>query len=454
MKVLSLFNGIGIGATALKNIGVEVEAHYISEIDKFANQTNYKHHPDSIQLGDITKWFEWNIPWGEIDIVTAGFPCQAWSMAGQQLGDKDPRGALFWTTLDVIREVLHYNPKAKWVMENVRMKQEFEEYITFHTRQALGHVEKTLINSALVTAQNRQRYYWTNFKVSQPEDRGILLKDILEDEPLPKPENLDDLLAKGVVEADQDLTGESQSRGRAIRNFKGGQEKGNSLTANAYKGMQTNGMTNILVHRPCEVIKEDISKGHVANATDIKGQESLKRVYGRYGKAPTLTTMQGGHRQPKIITFVDRDKAHCIDANYFKGGNLKSYFEKSRRQLVFCGAMRGRYLVDGVGQDSKGSVAGKTTQRIEVRYDGKTNTITTVQKDNFVCYPEDSSKKHYSVGEIMYRKLTPLECERLQGYPDNYTAGVSNTQRYKQIGNGWTLPVIEHIFKDMLKGME
>lgn len=333
MKVLSLFNGIGIGATALKNIGVEVETHYISEIDKFANQTNYKHHPDSIQLGDITKWFEWNIPWGEIDVVTAGFPCQAWSMAGQQLGDKDPRGALFWLTLDVIKEVLHHNPKAKWVMENVRMKQEFEEYITFHTRQALGHVEKTLINSALVTAQNRQRYYWTNFKVSQPEDRGLLLKDIIEDTP---------------------------------------------------------------GDRPCEIIKEDLSSGHVANAVDIKGLESLKRVYGVGGKAPTLTTMQGGHRQPKIITFVDRGKAHCIDANYFKGGNLKSYFEKRRGQLVFS--------KDGV--------------------------------------------------EVLYRKLTPLECERLQGYPDKYTAGVSNTQRYKQIGNGWTLPVIEHIFKDMLKEME
>ena len=104
--------------------------------------------------------------------------CQAWSVAGQQQGDKDERGMLFWTTLEVISQVLKHNPNAKFLMENVKMKKEFEQYITYHTEQALGDVEKILINSALVSAQNRNRYYWTNFKVEQPEDKGILLKDI------------------------------------------------------------------------------------------------------------------------------------------------------------------------------------------------------------------------------------------------------------------------------------
>lgn len=108
--------------------------------------------------------------------------CQAWSMAGKQLGDKDKRGMLFWTTLDIIKTVLEHNPKAKFLMENVKMKKEFEEYITHHTEQALGYVEKTLINSSLVSAQNRNRYYWTNFKVTQPEDKSIHLRDILEDD--------------------------------------------------------------------------------------------------------------------------------------------------------------------------------------------------------------------------------------------------------------------------------
>ena len=111
-----------------------------------------------------------------------GFPCQAWSVAGKQQGDKDERGMLFWTMLDIMKKVLEHNPKANFLIENVKMKKEFEEYITLHTTQALGTVYKYLINSALVSAQNRQRYYWTNIKdIEQLEDKGILLRDILED---------------------------------------------------------------------------------------------------------------------------------------------------------------------------------------------------------------------------------------------------------------------------------
>ncbi len=145
---------------------------------------------------------------------------------------------------------------------------------------------------------------------------------------------------------------------------------------------------------------------------------------------------------------VDRDKSYCIDANYWKGGNLKSYFEKSRRQLVFGGAMRGRYVVDGKRQDGKMKTAGLTKQRIEVRYDGKTNALTTVQKDNNVVYEPDG-RPYYEIDGIRFRKLTPTECERLQTVPDNYTDCVSNTQRYRMLGNGWTVDVIAHIFEHL-----
>jgi len=177
---------------------------------------------------------------------------------------------------------------------------------------------------------------------------------------------------------------------------------------------------------------------------------------------------------------TDREKSHCLDANYFKGGNLKSYFEKHRRQLVFNnkgGAIRGRYDKDG-----------KIKQQLELRSDDKTNSLTTVQKDNVVVrVPElksafgaciqvgeadlkghDIIKRVYSpkgkaptlttmggghrepkviVDELTWRKLTPLECERLQTVPDGYTEGVSNTQRYKMLGNGWTVDVVAHILK-------
>ena len=181
MNVLSLFDGMSCGRIALERAGIKVNNYFASEIDKHAIKVTQHNYPDTIQLGDVTNWREWDIDWSSIDLVLAGFPCQSWSMAGKQLGDKDERGMLFWVTLGIISKVLEHNPNAKYLLENVKMKPEFEEYITHHTEQALGRVHKALINSSLVSAQNRQRYYWTNFPVSQPEDKGIKLIDILED---------------------------------------------------------------------------------------------------------------------------------------------------------------------------------------------------------------------------------------------------------------------------------
>lgn len=179
MIYLSLFNGISAGRLASIRAGLKFDKYYVAEIDKWANKVSDHHYPDNIQLGDVTRWREWDIDWSQISLVTAGFPCQAWSMAGKQNGDKDPRGVLFWTMLDIISNVLKHNHDAKFMLENVKMKKEFEEYITHHTEQALGGVTKTLINSALVSAQNRNRYYWTNFEVPQPEEHGINVSDIL-----------------------------------------------------------------------------------------------------------------------------------------------------------------------------------------------------------------------------------------------------------------------------------
>lgn len=329
MNVLSLFDGISAGRLALQRAGINVSTYYRAEIDKYANQVALHHYPNDVQLGDVTKWREWDIDWASIDLISAGFPCQSWSVAGQQLGDRDARGMLFWTTLEIIKHVLSFNPNAKFLMENVKMKKDFEEYITHHTTQALGYVEKTLINSALVSAQNRNRYYWTNFEVTQPRDKGVLLKDVLED-----------------------LQGD----------------------------------------RPCERIKEGDS-GHIATATDIKGMDCIKRVYGQDGKAPTLTTMGGGHREPKV----------------YMGA-----------------AIRGRYNSDG-----------STSQKLECNNQEKTNALTTVQKDNVVVF-----------NDIKYRKLTPTECARLQTFPDGWAeAVVSKTQAYKAYGNAWTVDVIAHILK-------
>ncbi|WP_109409538.1 DNA (cytosine-5-)-methyltransferase [Proteus genomosp. 4] len=242
MIYLSLFNGISAGRLALSRAGIKFDKYYIAEIDKFANKVSEFHYPDNIQLGDVNNWREWDIDWSSVGLVTAGFPCQSWSLAGKQLGDKDERGKLFWTTLEIMNHVLENNPDAKFMLENVKMKKEFEEYITLHTERALGYVNKTLINSSLLSAQNRQRYYWTNFEVSQPEDKGIFLKDIIEN----------------------------------INSSNRPYEKRNNINS-----------------RQSELM-------HIGNAVDIKGNETILRVYSTDGKSPTLSTCQGGHRQPKI----------------------------------------------------------------------------------------------------------------------------------------------------------
>jgi len=293
--ILSLFDGISGTQVALDRLGVKVGKYYASEIDKFPISITQKNYPNTIQLGSVTDWQDWDIDWSSIDLVVGGFPCQAWSNAGLKQGDKDPRGMLFWTMLDVIKKVLANNPQAKFLMENVRMKKEFEDYITFHTEEALGRVNKHLINSALVSAQNRKRFYWTNIDgIDQPEDQGLVLSDIL---------------------------------------MNPGQ---------------------LLFDRPCELKDFDPKAEchHAATATDINGHDSLKRVYADTGKSPTINTMGGGNREPKVLV---------------------------------------------------------------------SDLIPT------------------------YRKLRPCECEALQTFPQGYTEGISNSQRYKCLGNSFTVSVVSHI---------
>jgi len=265
MNVLSLFDGMSCGRIALERAGVKVDKYFASEVDKYAIQIAKKNYPDTIHLGDVRDvWFPESTDGLGIDLLIGGSPCQGFSFAGKQLNFDDPRSQLFFEYVRLLKES---KPKY-FLLENVKMKKESEQVIT----DILG-VEPIEINSNLVSAQSRRRLYWTNLPVfGQPEDKGIVLSDIIED------------------------------------------------------------------------------------------------------------------------GYVDRDKAHCIDANYWKGGNLKSYFEKNRRQLVF-------------------------------------ETSGTPQ---------------------VYRKLTPLECERLQTVPSGYTKGVSNTQRYKMLGNGWTVDVIAHLLQGIV----
>jgi DNA-cytosine methyltransferase len=315
MNVLSLFDGVAAGRLALNNCNIKYNYYFASEIDKYAIAVTEHNFPNTIQLGDIRDVRGKDLP--KINLIMGGSPCQGFSFAGNMLNFDDSRSKLFFEYVRLLNEC----QPDYFLLENVRMTKVSEEAIS----KTLG-VKPILIDSSKLSAQTRKRLYWTNIpNVTQPEDKNILLKDIIE-------------------------SGE-----------------------------------------------------------------------------------------------VDRDKSYCIDANYWKGGNLKSYFEKCRRQVVFeplCLAQRGRYDENG-----------KVKQSFEVNFTGKTNTLTRVQKDNYILKIND--KDH------IIRKLTPIECERLQTMNDNHTKYgtnekgesiiISNTQRYKLIGNSWTVDIISHILNNLCK---
>lgn len=372
MKVLSLFDGISAGRVALERMGINVESYHASELDKFPIKVTQANYPDTVQLGDVTKWRQWDIP--QPDLIIGGSPCQGFSFAGKQLNFDDPRSKLFFEFADIVK---HYKPKY-FLLENVKMKKQYQDVIS----ETLG-VQPIEINSALVSAQNRKRLYWTNIPgVIQPDDRGIILADILED---------------GV--------------GCTFKN------------------------------------------------------------------------------QGKDIVKINTPKSCCLLARDYKG------FGNQEMSGAVCGRMVGRKINPVTGKRDDNNPDLQHEQRFEPRKDTKTGTITTVQKDNILRSAKDKNptftdeylkfdpngkghgsqcnrvnlpnskhkslsgtqggNKHGVVTDVetySYRKLTPIECCRLQTFPDDYfvKSGVSNTQIHKALGNSWTVDVIAHIFKGIM----
>jgi len=186
MNVLSLFNGMNTGRQALENIGIKVNKYYSSEIKPYAIELTQHHFPDTIQVGDVTKWREWNIDWKSIDLILSGSPCQDLSAAGKRSGINGSKSSLFFTFVDILNHIKTLNPNVLFLQENVGSANKLDVGIM---SRALG-VYPVRINSSLVTAALRDRYYWSNIRtketmfdlvtdIPEPKDRKIMFKDII-----------------------------------------------------------------------------------------------------------------------------------------------------------------------------------------------------------------------------------------------------------------------------------
>lgn len=337
-NVLSLFDGMSCGQIALNRAGIEYESYYASEIDDYAIAVTQNNYPNTVMLGDVTKWREWDLDWSSISLLIGGSPCQGLSQSGRGKGLDDPRSALFWDYMDILEHIRKFNPNVLFLLENVvPQKKEWADNMT----DAIG-VEPIMIDSALLSAQSRKRLYWTNIpNIDQPKDKGIYLKDILES-----------------------------------------------------------------VH-------------------------------------------------------PDSSKSYCVDANYFRGGNLKQYFKRGRRQLVFEGPVQIAYISKNQQGRRVYSTEGKaiTLKANGGGWGAKTglylinNIAGITRKDRYELISEMVES-----GDLIIRKLTPVECERLQTVPDNYTQlglfdkvkKISDTQRYRMLGNGFTIDVVAHILSFMI----
>ena len=373
MNVLSLFDGMSCARIALERLGVQVDNYYACEIDKYAIQVSTANYPDIQQIGDITAIKADDYP--NIDLLIGGSPCQGFSFAGKQLAFDDPRSKLFFEFVRVLREV---KPKY-FLLENVRMKQEYQDVISEH----LG-VKPIKINSALFSAQSRNRFYWTNIPLNEiPEDRGIVLADILEKLPFSEIPNVLANHWGGEPRADK-VKGVTDP-------------KANCLTASMYKGQ-------------IPTFVKQLKPNHVGTAVDINGHDSIKHVYSPNGKSPTLTTMGGGHREPKVVVY-DNEQVHH--------DRYKQLRDNSKEKFLATQLQNSKQFGNAVREK-------------------KAFTVRALKRTGVI------DKEQYT-----YRKLTPLECERLQTVPDNYTNYVSNTQRYKMLGNGFTVEVIAFLLTNI-----
>ena len=318
--VLSLFDGMSCGQIALNRAGISYGKYYASEIDKHAIKVTQHNYPNTIQLGSVTEIKGMDLP--QVDLLIGGSPCQGFSFAGKQLNFEDPRSKLFFEFVRLLKEC---KPKY-FLLENVKMKKEYEDIIT----EYLG-VKPIAINSELFSAQDRKRIYWTNLPIDKlPSENKLTVEDILEEE----------VDAKYYIDPKRSVV----------------------------------------------ICENEVKKRKIAF---IGSNSQGNRIYSIHGKSVCLCGEGGG-----------------------------------------LGAKTGLYALPCL-----------TPDRSEKRQNGR-----RFKPPHSKFYTLTAMDKHGILTDNFIRKLTPIECERLQTVPDGYTSMASDSQRYRMLGNGWTVDVIAHIF--------
>ena len=393
LQVLSLFDGMSCGQQALERLGVKVDNYFASEIDKYAIQVTMANYPKTKQLGSVVNVDGYSLP--KIDLLIGGSPCQSFSFAGKRKGmstkdeqeiltldhylelkadgfEFEGQSYLFWEYMRLLNEV---KPKY-FLLENVMMGEKWEQVLS----KAIG-VKPIEINSALVSAQNRRRLYWTNIglepqglfgdlesTIQQPKDKGILLKDILEsdvDEKYDLSEKAKKLLGNNLIQKSINKT------------------KSMTIDSSYYKGVGVR----------CNDCRQIVHNTMPRSSTTGKG-----------GTGP-LSRADG--------------KTYCLDTGNTNA--IEIFNNKRLNETLSNNELVENCLIDSYNQS--------------IHLD-KSITISTRVNASSCTHIYKNSR---------IRRLTPIECERLQTVADNYTNHVSDSQRYKMIGNGWTIDVIVHI---------
>lgn len=504
MNVLSLFDGMSCGQQALERTGIKVDNYFASEIDKYAIQVTMANYPNTTQLGSVVDVDGYSLP--KIDILIGGSPCQSFSFAGKRKGmttkdeqeiltldhylrlksedyEFEGQSYLFWEYMRLLNEV----KPTYFLLENVIMGEKWEKILS----KAIG-VNAIEINSALVSAQNRRRLYWTNIGmnpaglfddlesiIEQPKDRKILLKDVLESDVDDKYFLSEKSFVFNRIKNNHPFTPRipnENEKSNCIKiggsgvddlikidkkgNIKANQNKASCFTAGGHSGGNHSDM-DLIVHNTMPR-SGDPTKGGTGplsrtdgktycldtgntNAVEVRGiiQYIIPEIVSVRKYEVNILALQDCLNQHKKLN--NKEIADALNVpktmvehwfrtdNYFSIPDKDIWLKLKKLLEISTNEFDESILIF----EEKESIFEKTNRVYDEN--GIAPTLTSTSANERILVRE--------VKQLSIRRLTPIECERLQTVKDNYTNHVSDSQRYKMLGNGWTVEVITHIFK-------